>query len=589
MWNRLTIRARIYGIFAVTLAFMAGSTLYVFFAVLAIGKMTGTEHLTKDGQGIERIAEQRLLTALIGLSVIASILAAWMAGVLRSRIMRPLAAITNALSELARGKTDLPVPEVSRPDEIGEMARAFEVFRRNTVALEVAHRVADEAQMRATALARHDSLTGLPNRRVLSEDIEKAIARAKRGAAAYEVLLIDLDRFKLVNDLHGHAAGDSVLCEVAERIKAIVRKGDTFARVGGDEFAIISECGPGTGSSPDAAIHLANRVIAAVQEPFAIGNFTVEIGATIGIAQCPADGTDAETLLHAADMAMYRSKREGRGAFRFFERTMDIELRARAALEKDLRDAVATGAIEPHYQPLIELSSDRILGFEVLARWHHPQHGSILPDVFIPLAEELGLISDLTFALLRTACREARGWPADVFISVNLSPLQLKDRLLPVKVLAILSETGFPAGRLEVEITENALVSDLDAAKAILASFQNVGIKVALDDFGTGYSSMYHLRELRFDKIKVDRSFIQSMRNNPESARVVGAILGLTRSLGLPTIAEGIEDAEMARRLAESGCEMGQGFHYGKATRAAEAIALIRDRAMLDRTVAAAS
>jgi predicted signal transduction protein with EAL and GGDEF domain len=372
-----------------------------------------------------------------------------------------------------------------------------------------------------------------------------------------------------------------VLCEVAERIKTVARKHDTVARLGGDEFAIVSETGLGPEAAAEAAIHLANRIITAVRERIVVDNIGIEVGVTIGIAQCPADGSDAEALLHAADMAMYRAKREGRGAFRFFEQTMDDELRARAVMEMDLRDAITAGAIVPYYQPLIELASDHLLGFEVLARWNHPQRGFIPPDVFIPLAEELGLISDLTFALLRTACCQARDWPADAILSVNISPLQLKDRLLPAKVLGILTETGFPARRLELEITENALVSDLAMAKTILASFQNVGIKVALDDFGTGYSSMYHLRELRFDKIKVDRSFIQSMRKNPESSRVVAAILGLTRSLGLPTIAEGIEDAEIAARLADSGCEFGQGFYFGRAMQATDAAALVRQKAGL--------
>ena len=364
---------------------------------------------------------------------------------------------------------------------------------------------------------------------------------------------------------------------------ACAQRARLVARLGGDEFAIICESGRKSEFSGDGVIGLANRIVAAIKAPIAIGDSVVEVGVSIGIAQCPADGTDADTLLHAADVAMYRAKREGRGTFRFFEEGMDEEVRKQAALEVDIRQAIAQGDIRPYYQPLVELTENRLLGFEILARWHHPQKGFIGPDLFIPIVEKLGLISDLTFALLRVACQDAKAWPADLILSLNLSPVQLADSLLPMQVLGILSEAGFPPGRLEIEITERALVSDLAAAKSILTSFQRLGIKVSLDDFGTGYSGLSHLRELQFDKIKIDRSFIQSMRDNPESAKIVSAILGLTRSLGLPTIAEGIEDAEALLRMVEGGCEFGQGFYFGEAVPASEVLSII------ERNVAAES
>jgi predicted signal transduction protein with EAL and GGDEF domain len=304
----------------------------------------------------------------------------------------------------------------------------------------------------------------------------------------------------------------------------------------------------------------------------------VEVGASIGIARSPRDGVRSDGLLHCADVAMYRAKADGRGSFCFFEESMDAAIRDQAALENDLRRAIAEGVIEPYYQPLVALADRSLTGFEALARWHHPERGFVGPDVFIPIAEKLGLISELSYALIAAACRDAVRWPADLTLSVNLSATQLVDPLLPMNLLAILSKAGFPPSRLEVEITESALVRDLATAKAALTTLQGLGIRIALDDFGTGYSSMYHLRELHFDKIKIDRSFIQSLDDNPESGRIVNAILGLTRSLGLQTTAEGIEDNAALTRMVESGCEFGQGFYFGRAMPAPDAAALIAER-----------
>ncbi len=418
--------------------------------------------------------------------------------------------------------------------------------------------------------AEHDALTGLANRRRFYERVEEHLARTDHPGFA--VLLIDLDRFKPVNDAFGHTTGDAVLCEIASRLEAVVRKGDAVARLGGDEFAIITRS---KGSPAETASRLASRIIAAVKRPIIVGDRAIEVGASIGIAQCPTDGQSAETLLHAADVAMYRGKREGRGTFRFFEHRMDAEIREQAALEADLRRAVAKGEIEPYYQPLMSLADRRLLGFEILARWDHPERGFIPPDEFIPLAEKLGLISELTYSILRTAGRDAKTWPPHLTLSLNISPVQLSDSMLPIELLAILNEVGFPPGRLEIEITENALVSDIESAKAILTSFQNLGMKVALDDFGTGYSSLQHLRELHFDKLKIDRSFVQSMLSNPESAKIVNAILGLAKSLGLPTTAEGIENAEVLHEIVESGAEFGQGYYFGRAVPAAEVADMI--------------
>ncbi|MEX0953654.1 MAG: EAL domain-containing protein [Rhizobiaceae bacterium] len=445
-----------------------------------------------------------------------------------------------------------------------------QVYRRHLAALEKAQEATDAAHRLAESLARHDALTGLPNRRVFAETLDKAVGRARRGAVSYAVMIVDLDRFKPVNDMNGHAAGDEVLREIATRLNALSRSGDTVARLGGDEFGVVLDC-VSSESAVDAASSLAARIIASIGQPISIGDQTVEVGASIGISICPDDGTESDTLLRAADMAMYRAKEEGRGEFRFFAQNMESALRARIALEQDVRGAVVHHDIHPHYQPLMLLAENRLVGFEVLARWRHPTLGWIGPDVFIPIVEKLGLIGDLTYDLLRRACLDAHDWPPELTISLNISPIHFSDPLLPVKLLAILSETDFPPKRLEIEVTETSLVADIEAARTALVALQEIGIKISLDDFGTGYSSLYNLRELNFDKIKIDRSFISSMQSNAGSAKIVGSVIDLAKSLGLPVIAEGIEHQQELQEIIRRGGEFGQGYYFGKAMPAAEA------------------
>ena len=509
------------------------------------------------------------IVALLVISVLALLFSGWVMRMLRIQVLRPLASITNALSSLAAGNREVQVPEVGRKDEIGEMANALEVFRRNAFDLE-------QAQRRAHEL-RDDMLTGLPNRRVFSEALDSAVDQAKFGTAASAVFLIDLDRFKPVNDSHGHPAGDLVLIAVSDRLRKVAGKSDTVARIGGDEFAIILEPERSVDRAIEKARLLAKHIIAAICVPISLGDNLVEIGCSIGIAICPTDGMNAEHLLRAADIAMYRAKHAGRGTACFFEQSMDTELRARAELEIEVRHAVARQQIYPHYQPLMDLKDGKLMGFEILARWHHPEKGIIMPDVFISIAEELGLIGDLTISILRRACIDARDWPENLILSLNVSPVQLKNHIFPPQLLVILNETGFSPRRLEIEITESALISDLETAKAVLRSIQSMGVKIALDDFGTGYSSLYHLRELSFDKVKIDRSFIQSMRDNPESVKIVNAILSLTKSLGLPATAEGLEDAEAVKHMIDTGCEFGQGYYFGKAMSPADTLGYVNE------------
>jgi diguanylate cyclase (GGDEF)-like protein/PAS domain S-box-containing protein len=471
--------------------------------------------------------------------------------------------------------TDTDISSLKEAEALAAEEKA-ETYRRHLAALEKAHKAAEDAQQLAQSLARHDALTGLPNRRIFAEALDAAIARAERKAGVSAVMIVDLDRFKPVNDIHGHLAGDTVLREIAKRLGGLVRRSDTLARLGGDEFGVILECS--TDEPPGkAAGKLAQRIIDSVQAPVEIGEGSVNVGATVGVALCPHDGKDSQTLLSAADMAMYRAKEGGRGAFQFFQRSMETELRAKAELEDDVRRAVAHDEIEPHFQPLMHLKEGRLVGFEVLARWRHPTRGAVEPDVFIPVVERLGLMAEFTYSLLRRACRAARDWPADITIALNVSPTHFSDPVMPVKLLAILSETGFPPNRLEIEVTESALVSDLPTARAVLVALQDIGIKISLDDFGTGYSSLYHLRELHFDKIKIDRSFVLSMESNVESAKIVRSVINLAKSLGLPTIAEGIEHSQTLKQIVSDGADYGQGFYFAEAMSADAADRLVHE------------
>jgi len=495
---------------------------------------------------------------------------------LRRDIIKPLEHITRTLSQLAAGQHDIQIPGRHRSDEIGAMAAACEAFRVNVLELDLAHAETREAKEQANRLARHDALTGLPNRRVFSANLEESLARARNGVATYSVMLLDLDGFKKINDLQGHHVGDSVLCESARRLEAAVRKQDTVARLGGDEFAIIVEGEADLPRHLEAAKRLATRLLTAIRQPILVGDNVVNVGVSIGIAIARTDAADGDALLRAADIAMYRSKQAGRNTFRFFEQSMDDEMRAREAIERDLTLAITEEKIQPYFQPLIDIAGHRIRGFEALARWEHPEHGFIAPDVFVPIAEHLGLMPELTASILRQACREARLWPDDINVSVNLSPTEFKDKRLPERLLAILHEEGLMPSRLEVEITETALVADLPAARVILSALQAMDITICLDDFGTGYSSLFHLHELKIDKVKIDRSFVQSMLRDDGSEKIIDAILSLTNSLGLPTVAEGIEDATLGPLLAKKGCTFAQGFHFGKAMTGASALALLK-------------
>lgn len=415
-----------------------------------------------------------------------------------------------------------------------------------------------------------DPLTGLPDRRLLAAMLEGARGAAD-GGEAISVLVINLDRFKPINDIFGHDAGDTVLQTAAERLRRIVgaeRAG--VAHLGSDEFACFIT--HGLGADPSTA--LAGRILEEIAAPIAVGGRTVEVGASIGIARDPGGGAD--DLLRAAGVAMSRAKRSGGAGWRVFEPAMDFDLRDRAELEADLRAGIAQDELLPFYQPIFSLSSADLVGFESLARWHHPSRGMLDPAIFIPIAEDLDAINDLCFTLLRQACRDARRWPAHLTLSINISPIQLCDPDLPLKLLQILYAGALAPGRLIVEITESALVREVVVARATIASLRNAGVKVALDDFGTGYSSLHHLRELQFDRIKIDRSFIRTL-DSFAGDKIVRAIIELGHSLGMPVTAEGVETIEQAGMLSRLGCTYGQGFLFGRPMPAAAARAIIGD------------
>ncbi len=431
------------------------------------------------------------------------------------------------------------------------------------------------AEAKIVYMARHDSLTGLPNRTVLTERIEQAIAQAGRDGRFCSLLFIDLDRFKSVNDTLGHPVGDELLRAVAGRLQACVREVDTVARLGGDEFAVVQA---GLERPEDAAI-LARRIVEQLSDVYEIDGHRLVMTTSIGISVAPTDGAHCGKLLKNADMALYKAKSDGRATWRFFEPEMDAFLQRKRGLEADLREALSSGALEVHYQPLFDLQQGRVSGFEALVRWPHPTRGFISPAEFIPLAEELGLIVPLGELVLRRACQEASAWPTTVKIAVNVSPAQFASGGLLQTVTDMLADTGLPASRLELEITESVLLADRNATRSTLHALRSLGVRICMDDFGTGYSSLSYLRSFPFDKIKIDQSFIRDLHSTDDADVLVRAMITLGESLRMRITAEGVETAEQVAWLKQAGCTEAQGYFFSPAAPASEVQQLLSLRA----------
>ncbi|WGD53236.1 EAL domain-containing protein [Bradyrhizobium sp. CB1650] len=434
------------------------------------------------------------------------------------------------------------------------------------------------AEARLAFMAQHDGLTGLPNRNLLRQQIDEMLPHMRRSAEKVAVLMLGLDNFKAVNDTLGHAVGDKLLRGVSKRLRSTLREEDALARLNSDEFAIVQS---GL-MRPEDAVMLAKRLLEAIADPYLLDGHSVVIGASIGIAMAPGDGDDSEKLLKSADMALSRAKIDARGSFAFFEAALDARAQSRRKIEVELRDAIQNDVLRPYYQPLVDLSSGRITGFEALVRWPHPERGMVSPAEFIPVAEETGLINPLGGLMLRRACLDAATWPDDVRVGVNLSPLQFRSGNLLSIVTDALKQSGLPPRRLELEITETLLLEKSAQVLATLHALRALGVRISMDDFGTGYSSLSYLRSFPFDKIKIDQSFVRDLGANREAQAIIRSIVSLGKGLGVTITAEGVEtEAELSCLRAE-GCDEGQGFLFSKARPNADIIGLLAAQRGID-------
>ena len=429
-------------------------------------------------------------------------------------------------------------------------------------------------EARVSFMAHHDALTGLPNRVLFLDELRRALSRVHRQGQPAAILCIDLDCFKDVNDTFGHPVGDVLLQQVSDRLRAALRDNDLVARLGGDEFSVIQRDLADAGE----AGQLAERLIEVLSKPYDLNGQQVVIGASVGIALAPTDGESADDLLKNADMALYRAKDEGRGVFRYFQSEMDARMKARRQLEMELRAALIMGEFELYYQPFVSTETNAVTGFEALLRWKHPQRGMVSPLEFIPLAEEIGLITPIGEWVLRKACAEAATWPIHMRVAVNLSAVQFRGHKLTPVVASALASAGLRPDRLELEITESVLLRDSQANITTLHQLRELGVRISMDDFGTGYSSLSYLRSFPFDKIKIDQSFVRDMAANSGDAAIVRAVTGLGASLGISTTAEGVETLAQLEQLRAEGCTEVQGYFLGRPMPSSDIPALLAAR-----------
>ena len=458
---------------------------------------------------------------------------------------------TDSIVELRNGRT-FKIRHRPMPD-LGWVATHEDITEQRRAELKIEH------------MAHHDSLTDLANRVLLNERLEQALARstAEEMVAVHH---LDLDQFKAVNDTFGHLGGDALLKTVAERLRRLVRPTDTIGRMGGDEFVIVQA----PVADAAEATSLAQSIVTAMGEPFDIDSHHAVVGVSIGIAVSPGDGPVSDKLLRNADLALYRAKGDGRGTFRFFEAAMDEQMQNRRTMEQDLRKALPSGEFELHFQPVVNLQSSAISGFEALVRWNHPERGLISPATFIPLAEEIGFIVPLGEWIVREACLAARNWPDDLRVAVNISAAQFRSPGLTQIIVGALAASGVQPTRLEIEITESVLLQDKAATLAVLHQLRALGIRIAMDDFGTGYSSLTYLQSFPFDKIKIDRSFVKDITENAGSLYIVRAVAALAKGMGMAATAEGVETAEQLDKIAAVGCTEMQGYLFSKPLPVAE-------------------
>jgi diguanylate cyclase (GGDEF)-like protein len=416
--------------------------------------------------------------------------------------------------------------------------------------------------------ARRDPLTGLPNRTGFSEAMSRRLQAGTRSA----LVLIDLDRFKDINAQHGHRLGDEVLVAAASRLRQLMPEVDQLARLGGDEFGLLLDAARGRDDVEGAALNL----LRAMLTPFATAAGAIACSASIGMSLMPDHGLDADAVLRAAHAAMHEVKEGGGGAFRFYNPARNAAEKMRQDMKDDLRGAIAAGQIIPFYQPIVDLRSGEMVGLEVLARWDHPTRGLLAPDIFIPMAEELQLAGQISQALMRRVVRDSRDWPDWIYFAINVSPGQLRELITMLRDPPVWSEGGIDPKRLEIEVTESALIDDLDIAREMMALLQARGTRVVLDDFGIGYSNIFHLRELPFDRIKIDKSFVMDSASDPRAEACIRAMLALGASLGIDMVAEGIETTDIARHLEKLGCRYGQGYLYSEPVSANGVYAMMR-------------
>lgn len=429
-----------------------------------------------------------------------------------------------------------------------------------------------QAVRESSELAFTDPLTGLGNRRRFSDKVERLISDRADDPAPFAVGIVDLDGFKPINDLFGHKAGDEILVQVAMRLHAAMDNQSTVTRIGADEFAFLYPMV----FSEDAAVEKARMLIEILSAPYDVGPRMARLSASVGCSLFHSGDETAENLLQKAETALYRAKRSGRGSVVVFTHEMEEGAKRVTRIEQALRRAVSAGEVEPHFQPIVELGTRRIVGFETLARWTDPDLGPVSPTVFIPIAEERGIIGPLSQLVLRKAAEAAVKWPEDLFLSFNLSPSQMVDQNTGLQILSILNRVGFDPRRLEIEITETGLMSDPISAGKAIQDLRRSGIRVSLDDFGTGQSSLGRLRDFHFDKLKIDRSFVATMLEDRPSEHIIRAILAMCEGLGMDVVAEGIEHQAQAERLLQLGCAGGQGFLFGRPANADTTLANLR-------------